>query len=91
MTKYQGKITEKIKKVQSDLAKYGDYHLTNLELDELRFTGRITINVGKISPHLPGLINYLHSSTGQNAGWIISLNTVSTDIEISLTGSFLIL
>lgn len=77
-------ITELVSKVQEDLDLQADYQMTDTELDELRLTGRFTINVTKLLPHLYDIVNYLHNSDDEDAVWQLTLNAVAQNFEISL-------
>lgn len=77
-------IEELVQEVKEDLALQAQYQMTDTELDELRISGRFTIDVDKLLPHLSHIVNYLHNSDDEDVVWELTLNTIAKDFEISL-------
>ena len=84
-------IAERVAEVAEDLELQADLKLSNKQLDELRITGRVTIDLVTIAPYLPKMINYLHQSDDEDVVWSLIINTISGDADITLKGYQLML
>lgn len=78
-------VDQTIKELQSA----SKYQVTATECDELRITGRMCVDLPTFAPFLKSTQLFLRSHP--NAIWQLSLNTVSTDIEISLKNTLITL
>ena len=77
-------VEELVQEVKEDLDLQAQYQMADTELDELRISGRFTINVDKLLPHLSYIVNYLHNSDDEDVVWQLTLNSIARDFEISL-------
>ena len=84
-------IAERVAEVAEDLELQADLKLSNKQLDELRITGRVTIDLVTIAPYLSKIIKYLHQSDDEDVVWLLLINTISGDAEITLKGCQLML
>ena len=84
-------IAERVAEVAEDLELQAGLKLSNKQLDELRITGRVTIVLVTIAPYLPKIIKYLHQSDDEDVVWLLLINTISGDAEITLKGCQLML
>ena len=80
-------IDNYVDQVIKDLQTASKYTVSDTERDELRITGRMCISLASFAPYLKQKQAFLHSHP--NAIWQLSLNTVSTDIEISFKNSLI--
>ena len=84
-------IAERVAEVAEDLELQAGLKLSNKQLDELRITGRVTIDLVTIAPYLPKIIKYLHHSDDEDVVWSLIINTISGDADITLKGCQLML
>lgn len=84
-------IAERVAEVAEDLELQAGLKLSNKQLDELRITGRVTIALVTIAPYLPRIVKYLHQSDDEDVVWLLIINTISGDAEITLKGCQLML
>ena len=84
-------IAERVAEVAEDLELQAGFKLNNKQLDELRITGRTTIDLVTIAPYLPRIVKYLHQSDNEDVVWLLLINTISGDAEITLKGCQLVL
>ena len=84
-------IAERVAEVAEDLKLQADLKLSNKQLDELRITGRVTIDLVTIAPYLSRIVKYLHQSDDEDVVWSLIINTISGDAEITLKGCQLML
>ena len=84
-------LDQTIAEVAEDLELQADLKLSNKQLDELRITGRVTIDLVTIAPYLPKIIEYLHQSDDKDVVWSLIINTISGDADITLKGCQLML
>ena len=86
MSELQDVINQRIQTVQRDLKEQAGYDLTNTQLDELRLTGRTCIDIVEFAPYFKRLIRYYANPINHHQSWLLLLNTISGDFEITLTG-----
>ena len=84
-------IAERVAEVAEDLELQAGLKLNNYQLDELRITGRVTIDLVTIAPYLPRIVKYLHQYDDEDVVWLLIINTISGDAEITLKGCQLML
>ena len=84
-------IAERVAEVAEDLELQAGLKLSDKQLDELRITGRVTIDLVTIAPYLSKIIKYLHQSDDEDVVWLLLINTISGDAEITLKGCQLML
>ena len=91
MSELDQTIAERVAEVAEDLELQAGFKLNNNQLDELRITGRTTIDLVTIAPYLPRIVKYLHQSDNEDVVWLLLINTISGDAEITLKGCQLVL
>ena len=91
MSELDQTIAERVAEVAEDLELQAGLKLNNKQLDELRITGRVTIDLVTIAPYLPRIFKYLHQSDDEDVVWLLIINTISGDAEITLKGCQLML
>ena len=91
MSELDQTIAERVAEVAEDLELQAGFKLNNKQLDELRITGRTTIDLVTIAPYLPRIVKYLHQSDDEDVVWLLRINTISGDAEITLKGCQLVL
>ena len=84
-------IAERVAEVAEDLELQAGLKFNNKQIDELRITGRVTIDLVTIAPYLPRIVKYLHQSDDEDVVWLLIINTISGDAEITLKGCQLML
>ena len=84
-------IAERVAEVAENFELQAGLKLSNKQLDELRITGRVTIDLVTIAPYLSRIVKYLHQSDDEDVVWSLIINTISGDAEINLKGCQLML
>lgn len=81
------KAADYIEQVKKDLITAANYPLSDTEEDELRLTGRTCINFENFEPFIYSVRRFLKKHP--DTSWSLSLNSVSTDIEITLKNTLI--
>lgn len=80
-------IEEHVNSVADEIKNACGYQLNNVQKDELRITGRVSIGMNDFAPYLKSLNKFIKS---HHLNWILTLNTISGDFEIELKGCHLL-
>ena len=91
MSELDQTIAERVAEVKEDLELQAGLVLPDEQSDELRLTGRATIDLVKLAPYLSKIMNYLHQSDNEDIVWSLVINTISGNAEVTLKGCRLVL
>lgn len=85
------KINELVEEVAEDFELQAGYTLPDRKLDELRVTGRTTIDLTDFASIFKPIMTYIRDSDSNDVVWYLAINTISAEVELGLKGFLLYL